>query len=160
MIKLRQAVYEADKNNQDTESALKSLQAYVTTHMNTSLTSGQNSVYPPIQLKYTYERLITAQTENASRDGNQLYIEAQRYCEGQNSTDFSGRNRIPCIEQYVDSHGGTQQTAIPDSLYKFNFVSPIWSKDLAGWSTLAAIIFWLAFVSSLLVNVWFKRAIR
>ena len=50
MIKLRSAVYAADKDNGNVESALEQLQAYVTTHMNTNLDSGNGTVYPPIQL--------------------------------------------------------------------------------------------------------------
>ena len=51
----------------------------------------------------------------------------------------SGRTRVPCIEQYVESHD-TQLPVIPTALYEFDFVSPSWSPDLAGWTELAAII--------------------
>src|SRR6266536_1971293 len=57
MIKLRKDVYAADKNNGDIEGALQRLRTYVATHMNTNLNTGSGSVYPPIQLKYTYGRL-------------------------------------------------------------------------------------------------------
>lgn len=148
MIELRNEVYAADKDDGDVASALKNLQTYVIAHMNTSLSGGTSAVYPPIQLKYTYERLV--QAENQKGQGNQLYSEAQHYCEQQNPVDFSGHNRIPCIEQYVQSHGGAQPTTIPDALYKFNFVSPKWSPDLAGWSMVVATISWLLFVVSLI----------
>lgn len=156
MIKLRQAVYSADENNGDVSGALKNLQAYVTSHMNTSLSGGTNAVYPPIQLKYTYQRLVDSQN-SAALPGDQVYSDAQRYCEGQNSTDFSGRNRVPCIEQYVQAHGGKPKSTVPDALYKFDFVSPSWSPDLAGWSMLVAATSWLLFVASLIVHQWFKR---
>ena len=157
MVTLRNAVYAADKNNTDVNGALKNLQSYVTSHMNTDLSSGPNSVYPPIQLKYTYERLVQAQEQAKTND--QLYTDAQHYCEKQDSVDFSGHNRVPCIEQYVQSHGGTQTPAtnIPDSLYKFDFVSPAWSPDLAGWSMLVAAISWLLLIAALIVDRWFKR---
>lgn len=156
MIKLRGVVYKADQNNTDVAGALKGLQAYVTAHMNTNLDSGQNAVYPPIQLKYTYERLVQAQ--NAAAGGSsQLYSEAQHYCEGQNSVDFSGRNRVPCIEQYVQSHGGGQPSTVPDALYKFDFVSPQWSPDLAGWSMAIAIPAWLLLTVTLIASRWLKH---
>src|SRR4051794_15921280 len=44
MGKLRDAVYAADKDGGDVQSALNSLQAYVTAHMNTSLRTS-NGVY-------------------------------------------------------------------------------------------------------------------
>jgi hypothetical protein len=149
MIKLRDAVYAADKNSTDVQKPLQALQAYVTTHMNTNLSTGGTSVYPPIQLKYTYERLVQAQTDKLTRENAGLYSEAQSHCEALNSTDFSGRNRVPCIEQYVQSHTTASVKSIPDALYKFSFVSPRWSPDLAGWSMAAAIISTILFVVTL-----------
>jgi hypothetical protein len=155
MAQLRGAVYSADKDNGDVNGTLHNLQSYVTSHMNTNLNSGPNSVYPPVQLKYTYQRLTQAQKD--AQTSSQLYTKAQHYCEGRNSVDFSGRNRVPCIEQYVQAHGGTKPQTIPDALYKFDFVSPGWSPDLAGWSLLAAILLWLLFIASLLAKLWFKH---
>ncbi len=138
MVKLRADVYQADKDDGDVRGTLTNLQHYVTTHMNTDLTPSHNSVYPPIQLKYTYERLQAANNKPVSNE--QLYNDAQTYCEGQNSTDFSGRNRVPCIQEYVSTHGqAAAAKPIPDSLYKFDFVSPVWSPDLAGWTAVATI---------------------
>lgn len=137
---LRSNVYSADKNDGDVVNALQKLQAYVTTHMNTSLVSGENPVYPPIQLQYTYQRLQDEAKLKAAAANATLYSQAQAYCEQQNPTDFSGRNRVPCIEQYVTSRGGQKAAAIPDSMYKFNFASPRWSPDLAGWTLLLTIL--------------------
>src|SRR3569623_1315596 len=100
MIKLRDAVYAADKAGTDVTKPLQNLQAYVTHHMNTDLSTGNGSVYPPIQLKYTYDRLVQQQSDAAAASNTQLYTDAQHYCEAQNHTDFSGHNRVPCIEQY------------------------------------------------------------
>lgn len=155
MAQLRGAVYSTDKDNGDVNGTLRNLQSYVTSHMNTNLNSGPNSVYPPIQLKYTYQRLTQAQKD--AQTTSQLYTQAQHYCEGRNSVDFSGRNRVPCIEQYVQAHGGAKPQTIPDALYKFDFVSPRWSPDLAGWSLLAAILLWLLFIASLLTKLWFRH---
>jgi hypothetical protein len=155
MSELRDAVYAADKNNGDVKGALQELQAYVTTHMNTNLASGKTAVYPPIQLKYTYDRLVAAQNEKFAK-GSSLYNEAQRYCEGQNSTDFSGRNRVPCIEQYVQSHTSSKPSDVPDSLYKFSFASPRWSPDLAGWTMLITVFSFITFIGLVII----KKALR
>jgi hypothetical protein len=159
MVKLRDAVYAADQNGSDVQGALRNLQAYVTRHMNTNLNAGKNSVYPPIQLKYTYDRLVQEQSR-ADPANSQVYSQAQAYCEQQNSTDFSGRNRVPCIEQYVQSHGGIKAPVVnvPDALYKFAFVTPVWSPDLGGWSLLAFILCSVLFLASLAINFWLKRA--
>jgi hypothetical protein len=152
MVKLRNAVYAADKNNGDIQAALKNLQAYVTTHMNTNLSTG-TGVYPPVQLKYTYDRLVQAQGAQLQQANANLYTEAQHVCEQQNPTDFSGRNRVPCIQQYVQAHSSAPVAPpIPDSLYKFAFYSPRWSPDLAGWSLLMAISFGTLFLTSLVVK--------
>jgi len=147
MGQLRQDVFTADKNNTDVVGALQKLQAYVTSHMNTSLVKDDNAVYPPIQLQYTYQRLQEAAKEKAAAANATLYSEAQAYCERVNSTDFSGRNRVPCIEKYVTDNGGQKPAAIPDSVYKFNFASPRWSADLAGISLVLTVL--LAFLTVL-----------
>ena len=139
MVRLRQAVYAADEKGEGVQPALNNLQAYVTSHMNTKLDAGSSAVYPPIQLKFTYDRLIQARSDKLSQTNSQTYSAAQAFCEQQNSTDFSGRNRVPCIEEYVQSHG-VQLSNIPDALYKFSFVSPVWSPDLAGWSLATTVL--------------------
>lgn len=159
MVKLRSNVYTADKAGTDVEAPLRQLQSYVTSHMNTSLTTGNNSVYPPIQLKYTYQRLLQAESATAGASNTQLYTEAQNYCQAQIPTGFSGRGRVPCIEQYIESHD-TTLPQVPTALYEFDFVSPKWSPDLAGWSLLATIIFGLLFVVSLPLNLWLKSKTR
>lgn len=154
MVHLRDQVYAADKNNGDVQGALTKLQQYVTSHMNTGLSNGSN-VYPPIQLQYTYDRLRAA---NAQQSNATVYSDAQAYCEKQDSTDFSGRNRVPCIQAYVESHGVTIPT-IPDALYKFDFVAPLWSPDLAGYSLLATIFFALVGLGWWLIERIIKRRV-
>jgi hypothetical protein len=157
MVHLKEAVYTADKNDGDTTKALQNLQHYVTAHMNTNLSTGSDTVYPPIQLKYTYDRLVQGESDKLANTNTQLYNDAQKYCEAQNPTDFSGRNRVPCIQQYVKDHGQPLQT-IPDSLYKFDFVSPSWSPDLAGWSVVTTVITGMVLIAITFLRLWFKKA--
>lgn len=156
MTSLRQAVYAADKNDANVEQALENLRAYVTAHMNTSLTAGSDSVYPPVQLKYTYQRLVQSTGQQNSNTNTNVYNEAQHYCEAQIPTGFSGRYRLSCIEDYVQSHGGAPAATIPDSLYKFDFVSPAWSPDLAGF----CVIFTLLSLVSLITSVVARLVLR
>lgn len=132
MVDLRVDVYAADQSGQDVEKALQDLRAHVNAHMNTSLTGGAEGIYPPIHLKYTYERLVQAEQERVNIVNSRVYTDAQAHCERLHPGSFSGGPRVPCIEQYVKDHGTTAQT-IPDALYKFDFASPRWSADLAGW---------------------------
>jgi hypothetical protein len=90
-----------------------------------------------------------------------LYTDAQHYCEQQDPTDFSGHNRVPCIEQYVAARtpDAVQLPAIPDGLYKFSFVTPTWSPDLAGWSLVVAALSGLLFIVTGVARLWFRRNI-
>jgi hypothetical protein len=155
MVKLRSAVYTADKNDANVSVALEALQAFVTTHMNTNLASGPNAPYPPIQLEYTYTRLEAADTQSTSTINQALYTNAEDYCQQAIPNGFSGRYRVSCIEEYITSHGVAVQT-IPASLYEFSFLSPSWSPDLAGWSLVASVVLALAFI----VDVALRRILR
>ena len=153
MVHLRTALYQADKNDTDISQKLDSLQAYVTSHMNTDLSTGPNAVYPPVQLQYTYQRLETAEQQQVAAINSKVYNEAQVYCQQQNPVGFSGRTRVPCVEQYVKQNGATAKP-IAAALYEFDFVSPSWSPDLAGWSLLASIVLFIQFVSSWSTRHW------
>jgi len=139
MIGLRNDLFAADKDNGDVNSALNNLRDYVYAHMNTDLSSGGNTIKPPIQLKYTYHRLVEAQQQELDSQNSQLYTQAENYCQQQDPTDYYGYYRIPCVENYLTNHGlsTANVTNIPVGLYEFDFVSPAWSPDLAGWSLVA-----------------------
>jgi hypothetical protein len=122
MVELRQAVYEADKADGDVEQALKDLREHVHGHMNTGLSSGPNAVHPPIQLKYTYERLVQAQQAGASERNSSLYTAAQQHCERVIPDGVSGGVRLGCIQSYVKQHSPTAVDTVPKNLYQFDFV--------------------------------------
>lgn len=143
MIGLRDAVYAADKNNGNVEQALNDLRKYVYGHMNTDLAAGPNAVHPPIQLKYTFDRLVQVESQRVESQNSSLYTNAQSYCQALIPNGFSGRYREACINQYVTTHGASAQS-VPKNLYEFDFVSPKWSPDLAGWSLILTIVFALA----------------
>lgn len=156
MLLLRNKVFAADKANGNVQQALNNLQAYVVRHMNTNLDSGTGGVYPPIQLKYTYNRLMAAQSQQVAKTNANLYTSAQLYCQKKVPVLFSGIYRVPCIEKYVQQHGAQLQP-IPSALYQFDFVSPTWSPDLAGFSLLLSLIALLLFIFSLISSHYFKR---
>jgi len=153
MIKLRDAVYTADKDNGNVEGALRNLREYVYAHMNTSLSSGPNAVHPPIQLKYTYERLERAQEAALGQGNSALYDAALGYCDTQSSV---GSEVIACIQQYA-AQRGVQLATIPAGLYEFDFVSAKWSPDLAGWTLVLTILSGLGFIISAAYHWWAKK---
>jgi len=158
MVRLREAVFEADKNNSDVEITLKKLREYVYRHMNTNLSSGNNNVKPPIQLKYRYERLVQAEKDRVGSANTKMYTDAQTYCEKLFPHGLSGGGRIPCIQDYVSTHGISQRP-IDDSLYKFDFVSPVWTPDIAGWSVLATLGLAVIIIVRLILDRWLKNTL-
>jgi hypothetical protein len=152
MVNLRDDVYTADRNNNNVQGALDKLQAYVTSHMNTDLSTA-NGIKPPIQLAYTYARL-----EGQAGSNSSLYTEAENYCQQliPASVSISGRGRIGCITDYVTNHGA-KTVNVPAALYQFDFISPSWSPDLAGWSLVATAIAFLLFVYMFLRGMWLRH---
>lgn len=156
MNQLRSQVYAADKNGGDVQQALENLQKYVTSNMNTSLSTGPNGAYPPIQLTYSYQKATKAQTQMLARQNSSLYNQAQTYCQSKIPNGFSGRYRVPCIEQYVSSHG-LKLANTPTALYEFDFISPTWSPDLAGWSLLTTIFLAVITIASFIFNWQYNK---
>jgi hypothetical protein len=152
MISLRDQVYAADKDNGDVNAALNNLRRYVTGHMNTSLDRG-STIRPPIQLKYTYQRLYAAQSNQLQADSQKVYADAQNYCKATGQTGFD----TDCIQNYVVNHGGqSPDVTIPAGLNQFDFLSPSWSPDFAGWSLVITILAGLALLLRLALSVFRK----
>ncbi len=158
-ISLRNKLLQVDKANGNTSLALNNLRKYIYSHMNTNLASGPNAIYPPIQLKYTYQRLEAAQNASVNTSNAQVYSDAEAYCQKLIPDGFSGRGRVPCIESYVTTHGSSAQPISP-ALYEFDFVSPFWSPDLAGWSLLVSFLFFVLFVARFGLEKWLNYRLK
>jgi hypothetical protein len=158
MVKLRDQVFAADKADGDVETALRSLRSYVYAHMNTNLSSG-NSIKPPIQLKYRYDRLVEAEKSQVASANTKIYNDAQNYCEQFISHQVFGGAKISCVQNYVSSHGLKEQP-VPDALYKFDFVSPAWTPDLAGWSLVITVALALLFIIRFGLEKWVKHDLQ
>jgi preprotein translocase subunit SecF len=140
MIELREAVFIADKENGDVDSALRDLRQHVYGHMNTDLTGGSEiAIRPPIQLKYRYEQLVAQEKSRVEAKNESVYAEAERTCEARYPAGRLADGRVQCVQDYVSINGVVEQS-IPKELYQFDFVSPRWSPDLAGWSFILMII--------------------
>lgn len=155
MLELREAVYVADEKDQNLEPALRELREYVHAHMNTDLSANNNGIYPPIQLKYLYERLVAKEKARVTKANERIYTDAQTFCERRFPAGISGGGRIPCIQDYV-ARNGAKEKDIPDALYKFDFVSPRWSPDLAGFSLIATAVFSVLFVVRWATEWWMR----
>lgn len=161
-LHMRDDVLKVDQQNGDIETSLRKLREYIYGHMNTDLASS-STVYPPIQLKYRYERLVAAEKARvAGANTSTIYNDAQKYCETTQPQSFYGAGRLPCVQNYIDTHPLSQvkENPIPDSLYKFDFASPMWSPDLAGFSVLFFALFLVLFIIRLGLERWFRHELH
>ena len=160
MLDLKGLVYKADTDGKDTNKPLESLRSYVNTHMHTDLSAGNETVKLPVQLTESYRRAKEAEIKRVSVVNTQVGLDAQSYCERTVPNGLSGRGRVPCIEEYKASHG-VKEAAISEDLYKFNFSSPVWSSDIAGWSIVFSAIFGvLLVVTQLFGRILYSSLLR
>lgn len=151
MLKLRQQVVDVDASGGDVNAALIELRNYVFSHMNTQLRTS-DAGEPPIQLVASYNRYIADQQAKLTQSGkSDIYTNAQATCERSAPTLSE---RVNCIQLFVAENGGevAEINYPPKDLYSFDFASPTWSPDLAGFSLLFAIIFALLLVVRLVVG--------
>lgn len=143
------ALIAVDQAGGDVETALNELRVYIYSHMNTQIGS-ELGVKPPIQLSGTYARLVAAEDARVAKANEQVYAQAQAACEAQYGAGALQSGRVPCVQEYIDTNS-VKANAIEDDFYKFDFVPPRWSSDLAGYSILLAGIFGLLFSVDLIL---------
>jgi len=152
------ALIAVDQAGGDVESALNDLRGYIYSHMNTQIGS-ELGIRPPIQLKGTYERLVAAEEERVAKANEVIYEAAQAKCEAENPAGNLQSRRVPCVEAYIDANG-IEPKPVEDAFYKFDFVPPRWSADLAGISILLAGLFGLLFTVDLLLYFKTRRMVH
>jgi hypothetical protein len=143
--RLQEIVTTVDQQNGDVEKALQDLRRHVHSHMNTNLVSGSNAIRPPVQLKYRYERLVAAEQDRVKAMNEQITKKAEAICGQQFPAGGFNAPRVACIQDYVAANA-VKAGGVADDLYKFDFVSPRWSPDLAGWSLIASTILFVLFI--------------
>lgn len=132
MVQRREAVHAADKSNNpdDVRSRLYDLHRYTASHMNANT--------GPVYLQHQYDRDVQAAIERTatSNEGETIYAQAEAVCGPQ----FSGWSSayMACFLAELDKHPTSDtlpEVEYPQGdLYKFEYTSPIWSPDFAGWS--------------------------
>jgi|AntRauTorcE11897_2_1112592.scaffolds.fasta_scaffold00161_24 hypothetical protein len=155
MIELRNQVFQADEAGDNIEAALRDLRAHVHSHMNADLTSSDTSIHPPIQLQHTYKRLVDEEQARVRVANQSVYQQAEQICEERFPAGRLANGRVQCVEQYV-LENGVQAREIPKALYQFDFVSPRWSPDLAGWSLLFGSILGSLLLVRSIVALWLR----
>jgi len=146
MIQRRDAVLAADKAGEEStiQSRLYDLQRYSAAHMNGS--TGQ------FYLEEQYKRDAQAAVDAASNDDNpngNINAKAEAVCKPQ-YTVWS-QAYVQCfadeLAKYPPSPDPAENVKFPDtSLYRYEFVSPLWSPDFAGFSVLVCVVITLMIV--------------
>ena len=137
MVERRSAVLSADEvgNIDTTVNRLYDLQRYVSAHMNTDMGRG-------VYLEASYKRDVQVAYDKASADSNpngNIYKKAQETC-APRFTRWSTAY-VQCttseLAKYPSASNLAEDVKLPKAdTYLHVFVSPVWSPDFAGWSTL------------------------
>ena len=125
---------EADVSGGNVEYALNELRTYIYNHMNTEIGS-ESGIQPPIQLEGTFNRLVAAEQARVETTNKTVYERAQQSCEAQFGAGSLRSGRVQCVESYVENNT-VEATQVSPDLYRFDFVPPVWSPDIAGFSVL------------------------
>lgn len=163
MVELRSAVFQADKDDGDIEGALRALRDHVINHMNADLT--RDTVFSivgekPIQLAYEYYRdaITNYQAVLVGNQDNLAVLGAARQvCEVE---EIDIAQRLSCVNEQVVERGGQNFPRLdPPSkdFYVFDFESPGWSPDLAGFSIIVFGVGIFLLVVKFIVGAIFAR---
>lgn len=146
MLERRKAVEAADKLGDEDmiKERLYELQQYTSRHMNASTGS--------FDLSATYERdvkLILQKAEDANKNTNDtIWNKTADECFRQFYGNWQGS--VQCIaekqKEFPNSAPITDIETPDPVLYRYNFLSPAWTTDFAGWSMLVCLILFLVIV--------------
>lgn len=150
MIARRNAVAAADKSGDidQIQQRLYDLQRYSAAHMNAD--SGV------LYLQDEYNRDVQRQAEAASTSGSQKALEIRRAAEAVCKPQFNGWSPayVQCYVNELNKHPSdeisAQLTPPSSALYRYSFISPLWSPDFAGFTLLLSVLIGLAIVLRLL----------
>lgn len=154
MLDLREKVFTADKSGENLDEALTELRDHVTTHMNAGLPKlGDQKA---IQLKYSYERAVSAEQKRFQDESTLLSSNAKKSC----ASIKIELNKVECEQKYLKVNPVKPLKEIFPETYSIEFVSPKWSFDLAGWLILLTISVALVLLGRLTAIFLVRKYIR
>ena len=162
MVQRRNAVVAADKHGEieNIHARLYDLQRYSAGHMN----ADTNTFY--LQEQYNRDAQKALDAAQAANPGSNANAEAERVCKPQ----FSGYSTayLQCflreLEKYPTSDTLPSVKMPNPALYQYNFVSPLWSPDFAGFAVLICLLLALSIflrtIGLMLLHLLLKRSFR
>jgi len=162
MVQRRNAVMAADKHGEvnDLHARVYDLQRYSAAHMN----ADTSTFY--LQGQYDRDSQKALEAAQAANPGSNANAEAEAVCKPQ----FNGYSSayLQCFLREMEKYPTTEKlpevkTPSP-ALYQYNFVSPLWSPDFAGFSVLACLLITLVIFLRLIglgvLHLLLKRSFR
>ena len=150
MVQRRAAVLSADESggDQNITDRLFDLQRYVSAHMNTDMGNG---IYLKNQYDKASQAIVDAASAEATPKGN-IYKEINDACK---AIYHSYTPYFQCVTDRLSKTSGvadpiTTVTLPRADAYKYNFSSPLWSPDFAGWSVLVCVLIGLMIIARLI----------
>jgi hypothetical protein len=137
MVDRRQAVIAADEKGDDeaVKRALVELQRYVSSHMNTSLDKG---VYRVAAYERDRDTALTA-AASSTNPQSEVYKQASVECRSrfQGGVESFRNDYVTCVLDRVSALQSSSDPAAGADLpiadnYRYDYVSPAWTPDLAG----------------------------
>jgi len=137
MVERRTAVLQADEkgDKEAIHSSLIELQRYISHHMNTGLNGG-------LYLSHSYERDRATALEaagSASNPNSAVYQQASVECRSrfQGGVASFRNDYVQCVVEKVSALSSAQDPTAGIHLpvvsnYRYDFASPVWALDLAG----------------------------
>lgn len=165
MVDYKKAVKGADERGDKvaTKQRLLDLQHYVTSHMNTSLNGG-------IYLEASYDRdraaAIEAAGNSTTNPASEVYKQASIDCRSrfQGGVESYRNDYVTCVQARVAALGSSSDIESaklpPVEAYHYNFASPLWSADLAGFCTAVCALIVLVIFSRWIVLVILRLLLR
>ena len=156
MAQRREAVLAADKDarDEDMTNRMYDLQRYTASHMNAD--TGQFDLTE--QYRRDYQKALDAVTSDANPNGN-INAKAEAVCRERYPNYMAGsyiayqQCFLDEISQYPPAPDPNDSFTPPvKELYRHSFVSPLWSPDFAGFSTLFALFILMIIIGRLLHN--------
>ena len=154
MIELRNDLQRADEQNTHIPEAVKQLRMYIAKHMNTSM--GDRGVY----LEHSYQRAYNQAVQDAQKgDGAATYQQADKDCQNLFSRTASFPAYIQCVTDKVAASGSASDPveairAPLSDLYRYNFVPPVWSADVAGFFVLVVAVLALVIIGWIFLRLF------
>lgn len=159
-VRLFEAVKQTDKEDGNTNKALKDLQRYVSGHMNTQLDR--------VSLEETYARDYKAALEKLSSSGgvnDANYRDAEMTCQAELARTGSFPGYAQCVSARVGQTAPGQNPELAANLpnparYQYTFVSPAWSSDFAGIMLALTGVAWLLIGCKTILQLIMRSLLR